>query len=311
MKRPWLKIWAIASTVVALGLAFALWRERELRAAALATGVASDLKTDAVFAEFQAITFAREFSERFLDFDSQSFQSTQTAVAFLMGGTVRERRLDEIERLVEKIRESGASQRAHVTSIRRGIGGGKEAGFFIVEAHVELKEAKQVGANAVSAFVTTLGMKLERVAPSIENPWGLRVSELEQKVAAPQAAADRMPIKRIGMRPEQPLLIQFPCSIENVEWPKGTKLKVKLTTLDVSELQLRSDGEFSGEAVVRAVCRDSLFQLTIVSDATSEMVFQSLALDDGEKQVPSAAAKRKRTAVEKTIEEQLGFVTED
>lgn len=264
------------------------------------------------FEAFESIAFAREFSERFQTFESRTFKVSQVATAFLLDDENRAKRIAEIERLEEKITRGDVAQRARLMSLLK-LPGVTE--HFVANLDVELAE-RAAGLVNRSEFKTRLEFNLERVDRTAQNPWGFRVSHLEQSVISDSFPASGGTAPFFYLRPGVATLVRFPCSIENVELPKGTSVRVKLTTFDISELQLKTDLPLAKEEVVRAICRERAFNVTVAPEGSNGeplVVLKSLTMANA-LPIPVSAGtsrKRKRTGVEKSIEEQLGFIIEE
>ena len=272
-------------------------------------GIATD--ADNAFKDFETVAFAREFAERFASFESESFRSTQTALSFLLDEAERSQRLEEVERISEKLLKKSVTQRGRLIRLARRS---ETEDQFQADLHVDLLEG--AGASpAKSQFRLKLTFDVKRVDRTPTNPWGFLIGSLQQEVLPVASKAEV--IDSILVRPGSPVLLRFPCVIENVELPKGTPIRVRLTTLDVSELQMRSSEPLSGEHKMRAVCRDRAFRVSLSSDISAALgpypltSIQSYALTQSEAAKPlRLSGARPKTAVEKSIEEQLGFVIE-
>lgn len=264
------------------------------------------------FEAFESIAFAKEFSERFQSFESETFRGSQMAVAFLMNDEYRARRISEIERLQEKIEKAAIEQRAHLMTLTKLPGSGER---FRAKLQVELSEGG--GARTVkSQFVSELEFSIERTARSSQNTWGFLVNEFSQRVLPPEAdrSMESALSPMLRLRPKLASLVRFPCPIENVELPKGTKVRVKLTTLDISELQMRTEASFEGDQTVLATCRDRAFTMKLEAPVGSAeeplVVFRALTMENS---TPLVAKKQrsKKLGIEKSVEEQLGFILEE
>lgn len=264
------------------------------------------------FEAFEGIAFAREFSERLQTFDARTFKVSQVATAFLLDDDNRAKRIAEVERLEDKIVRSQVAQRGRLATLVK-LPGSEER--FRADVDVELFERE----NARSDFQTRLEFELERTDRTAQNPWGFRVRNMKQEVLAsptPGTSENTAPV--FFLRPGVATLVRLPCTIENVELPKGTSVRVKLTTFDISELQIKTDQMLGAEQAIRAVCRDRTFTLKVAPEIQSGsplVVFKSLTLANA---IPMATAgdalktrKRKKSGIEKSIEEQLGFIVEE
>lgn len=284
----------------------------EIRDLAKKCDESSALKEEG-FEAFEGITFARDFAERFLSFDSANFRAKQVATAFLMTDVTRSERLAEIDRLSEKIEKRNVVQRARLVTLTRL---GKSEDRFRANLEVELVEGSGEGAHK-NRFTTQLDFAIERTERTSQNTWGFRVKSLSQQVVPEEMGVGKNP--SFSLRPGVPTLLRFPCSIENVELPKGTSVRVKLTTLDISELQLRTMKALEQVQSVRAVCRDRAFTLRLTPEVETEsdlvvlktLMMESAVVMPSAESLKAAARNRKKTGVEKSIEDQLGFVVEE
>lgn len=261
------------------------------------------------FQDFEIVAFAREFAERLTSFESETFRATQTAASFLMADELRRLRLAEVERLGEKMHSRRVVQRGRLMQLTRLSG---EEDRFQARVQVDLIEDD---GKVQSSYDTSMRFHVRRVSRSAQNPWGFLVDELEQSVVTEKLSeATRLRERSIKITPAKSVLLRFPCVIENVEIPKGTPLRVRLTTLDISEVQILAQDVFEGEHVMTATCRDRAFRVKLQSanDLKEELVaLKALTFDDAESLKPrSELKKRAKSAVERSIEEQLGFVIE-
>lgn len=271
---------------------------------------------EAGFEDFETVAFAREFTERLTTFESETFRSTQVAVSFLMEDEARRNRLADIDRLAEKMRDRQVVQRGRLMFLARTS---KEANRFQARVQVDLLEGAgeqaAAGPKSQSTYFIKMDFEIMRVARSAQNPWGFLVSNLEQTVTTENlSASDRAGEKLIRIMPETSVSLRFPCVIENVELPKGTSLRVRLTTLDVSEVQLRTEKNLESEQQITAICRDRAFRVKVASminQTDSLVALKVFTFEDAESLSLGAAKKKKpKSAVERSIEEQLGFVIE-
>jgi hypothetical protein len=275
---------------------------------------------DSAFKDFETVAFAREFAERFASFESESFRSTQTALSFLLDESERSQRLDEIDRISEKLVKKSVTQRGRLMRLARR---GEAEDAFQADLQVDLIEGAAAGltksqekSQEKNRFRLKLSFYVKKVDRTAQNPWGFLISNLQQEVAA--ADSTELSARSILIRPQSPVLLRFPCVIENVELPKATPIRVRLTTLDVSELQMRTDEPLIGEHKMRAVCRDRAYRISLSSDLNSTQgaypltSIQSYTVAQSEAASPmnNKRARRAKSAVEKSIEEQLGFVIE-
>lgn len=268
-------------------------------------------EADQAFKDFETVAFAREFAERFASFESESFRSTQTALSFLLDETERSRRLEEVDRISEKLLKKSVIQRGRLIRLARKS---ETEDAFQADLQVDLVEGGDVS-PVQNQFRLKLSFDVKRVKRTAQNPWGFLIGNLRQEVLPADFLVKNT--HAILMRPQSPVLLRFPCVIENVELPKGSPIRVRLTTLDVSELQMRTAEPLVGEHKMRAVCRDRAYSVSLSSDMRDSLglypltTIQSYTVAESEAAKPKKpAGLRIKTAVEKSIEEQLGFVIE-
>lgn len=151
-------------------------------------------------------------------------------------------------------------------------------------------------------------MRLENVPRTLENPWGLEVGGMDLKtndIAPPTDLALALPEKI-------PLLISFPCLVENVEAPTRLPVRIKITSLRTSEIQLVRRDDLTGNDAITALCHDRKFPLALTNARDDADLFLEIDARYGlERAGKPTAAKKKREAYQKNLEQELGFVIED
>ncbi len=261
--------------------------------------------------EFERLRFIRDFTDRLYTFQAASFRSTQTALAFLLADQQREEKLGEVERLASKIEKSGMSQVGRLHYLRALDGSGR----YEAAIRIRLNDGR-----AETPLIAYTQFELKALSPSAENPWGLKIDRLTQTVNAD--SGDGVKGLSLDLSSGGPgVTVQFPCLVENVELEKGTSLRVRLSTFDVSELEVTSRGAAGdahrAEERVRVLCSDRAFQFVAkLRDLKDDLgwprlLFLSFRMNDGiDRKVLERKPPRPRAKFEKTLEEQLGFVTE-
>lgn len=261
--------------------------------------------------EFERLRFIRDFTDRLYTFQAASFRSTQTALAFLLTDQQREERLGEVERLASKIEKSGMSQVGRLHYLRALDGSGR----YEAAIRIRLNDGR-----SETSLIAYTQFELKALSPNAENPWGLKIDRLTQTVNADSGEG----VKGLSLDLSSGgpgVTVQFPCLVENVELEKGTSLRVRLSTFDVSELEITSRGAAGdahrGEERVRVLCSDRAFQFVAkLKDSKDgvvwpQLLFLSFRMNDGiDRRVLDRKPPRPRAKFEKTLEEQLGFVTE-
>ncbi len=292
-------VWA---AVASLGWAVAL-----LQQPAAAPRVLSRESSD-----FERLRFIRDFTDRLYTFQSASFRSTQTALAFLLTDQQREEKLAEVDRLAEKIEKAGMAQMGRLHFLR-ALDADRH---FEAAIRIRLRDGQ-----AETPLMAYTRFELQPLTPSAENPWGLKVDRLSQTVSAD--SGEGLKALAIELAPDGPgVTVQFPCLVENVELEKGTSLRVRLSTLDVSELEItarlaapkqKEKERARTEERVRILCSDRAFQFIAKIKEKAEwprLLYLSFNLNDGVDRKTIERKPRSRAKFEKTLEEQLGFVTE-
>ncbi|MBK7891717.1 MAG: hypothetical protein IPJ84_13030 [Bdellovibrionales bacterium] len=263
--------------------------------------------------DFERLRFIRDFADRLYTFQAASFRSTQTALAFLLADQQREEKLGEVERLASKIEKSGMSQVGRLHFLRALNG----SGHYEAAIRIRLNDGR-----AETPLLAYTRFELKAFAPSAENPWGLKIDQLTQTVNAD--GGEGLKELSLDLSADGPgVTVQFPCLVENVELEKGTALRVRLSTFDVSELEITARGVADAgtalrtEERVRVLCSDRAFQfVTKLRDFKDgvgwpRLLFLSFRMNDGiDRKVLDRKPPRPRAKFEKTLEEQLGFVTE-
>lgn len=258
--------------------------------------------------EFERLRFIRDFTDRLYTFQAASFRSTQTALAFLLADQQREEKLAEVERLASKIEKSGMSQVGRLHYLRALDGSGR----YEAAIRIRLNDGR-----AETPLIAYTQFELKALSPSAENPWGLKIDRLTQTVNAD--SGDGVKGLSLDLSSGGPgVTVQFPCLVENVELEKGTSLRVRLSTFDVSELEITSRGAAPRtEERVRVLCSDRVFQFVAkLRDLKDDLgwpllLFLSFRMNDGiDRKVLERKPPRPRAKFERTLEEQLGFVTE-
>lgn len=248
----------------------------------------------------EKIAFVRQFVDQYLTYTSSNYWQTQTALAFLMSKDLRSERLLEIERLKSRLEKSPLFQKSEIQLLEK-------LDVDVYSLHVLISTSRNGSTDKLNAQIQ---LHLVSTPRSIENPWGLQVSALQfqemtaQKFEYPPAFL---------ISDQDPLLLSFPCSVENFLVPKELPLQVKIVTMNISEVQLLLTQKIGAAAEVRAICGDSIFPIHLTPSQNTTTLFADLKESPRKKKSPSADPnpKRQKGPYEKTIEEQMGFVIEE
>lgn len=292
--------WKIA-TIVCLGWALVttgLW----LRARRGPDSVVSPiLASEPGVSALERIAFAQQFQERLLNYDQANFAPGQTALTFLMAEPLRQRQLADLsERAGSRQREF--QQTARLSRLRsRGENGVTAAG--------RLKGREE---SATWELEYEVDLELEPLARSIENPWGWQVRELAMRTRS-KSEESRPTTTPLALSTTSPTILSFPCFVQNIQTPKDLPVRIKLTSMNVSEVQLhRTEGRLT-PTVIEARCADRVFPLAL-SEGTPEDSFDlRVELDEKDGLAKKVADRlgKKSEAYERNLEAELGFVVEE
>lgn len=108
--------WAAVSAALLLWALFATWKWHS----AVSNPVsASPLFAEEAVADLERVVFLRRFAEQYLNYDENSYWRNQTALAFLMGPALRERRLQELAAQKERRKTVSFRQDSRLTNVRK------------------------------------------------------------------------------------------------------------------------------------------------------------------------------------------------
>lgn len=289
--------------VIAAWAGFATYRWQALEKV-LASRPPSPYFADASVAELEKTAFLRQFANQYFNYDENTYWKNHTALAFLMQPELREKRLAELNSQRERKHLAQFAQRASLLRIRKAGEG------YVLGGSIEGREDKQ-------EWHLNFEMKisLREIPRTIENPWGLEVQALElttQKEAAPALAE-----LRVALDMGKPTLLSFPCYLDHIEAPPEA-LQVKIISLKDSEVQFVKKKPLGGPTVATAFCQNKKFVFEIadsVSASDGSPRASDVFLDvSGDKAVARVEPKkpgapRAKENYEKTLEQELGFVT--
>lgn len=285
-------LWAF--TVTAL-----YWRlKNNPRVVAVTMDLGKDTLQNTQLGEMEKMTFLRQYLERYFNYDSNNFWQSQTSLAFLMEPRLREERLREVKRLREKIQQKNLSQLGKLISLKKTSQDRYEGVLSLQIMEERLK----------SDLSIMLGISLVSAERTLENPWGLLVKEMTFKKSTPTPV---LVTSRASVEPRSPTLLTFPCAITNIENPDENKLKTKITTLNVSELQITPSEGLTQPLMLTALCKDLEFKVEILTAKKEQDLYLSLPLSAGVPKKKEAPKIRKRDIYEQTIDKVLGIKFEE
>lgn len=288
------RLWPALCALLLAWAVFSTWKWKSLSSAA---PTASPLFANEAVADLERVVFLRQFADQSLNYDENSYWRNQTALAFLMGTSLREQRLQELAQQRERRKTMSFRQTSHLTSVKRNGDGYDLAGTL---------EGREADRSWHLGF--TLNLRLGDVARTLENPWGLEVEAMtftssEEKTAGALA---------LSLAPNSPALVAFPCVVENVETPANLPVRIKITSLRTSELQFVRQDEFSGGKTVTALCHDRKFPIELTASAAGGDLFADVGASQGlARAEKSKTPKKAKEAYQKTLEQELGFVVEE
>ena len=220
-------IWAVTSTYMYLRL------KNNPMVVAVTTGMNSSPLSQESFqlSEMEKVTFLRQYLDRYFNYDANNFWQSQTSLSFLMAPDLRDRRIAEVRRLREKVQQKNISQKAQLLSL-------KSLGQNRFEAMMKVQITEEQ--NKTSDLTMTLQMELGKTERTLENPWGLLVQRMDFTNSSSGALSFDPALK---IKEKTPLIVTLPCAIENIESSDEAVLQTKITTWNVSEIQLTTRSE--------------------------------------------------------------------
>ncbi|WP_413584778.1 hypothetical protein [Bdellovibrio sp. HCB274] len=250
--------------------------------------------------ELEKGTFLRQYLERYFTYDSNSFWQSQTSLTFLMSPQLREKRIAEIQRLREKIQSKSLNQRGWLVSLT-------QTGSNTYQAQLNLQISEAPG--RVNLLFVKAVLTLETTERSLENPWGLMIAKLE----FPQTSPEAMTLSgTLTLREKTPLVLTFPCAIENISGQPESTIETKITTLGVSEIQLSSTDKIPAQINMTAYCKDKEYIFNVVAAEKSADVFRAFTAELAQQRKDLGTGKPKqKDKYDKTIENVLGIKVEN
>ena len=302
--RPHLwKILCGASVIWAVSVSVLYWRlKNNPRVIAVTTDMSgrSESLQNFQLGEMEKLTFVRQYLDRYFNYDSNNFWQSQTSLSFLMAQDLREKRIQEVQRLREKIQAKALNQRGQLLSLVQ-LGVDSYRALLMVQISEE--------ANKNSELFISLNLKINNTERTLENPWGLLVTQMDFLKSSPEKV---QPADSLNIKEKTPLVITFPCAIENIESTPESTLETKITTLNVSEIQLTTKSALKAPVAMTAFCKDREYHFSVKSDSQETDLFRSftLATSAVRKKDISTGKPAKKDIYEKTIENVLGIQLE-
>ncbi|KHD89324.1 MAG: hypothetical protein OM95_04150 [Bdellovibrio sp. ArHS] len=255
--------------------------------------------------ELEKLTFLRQFLERYYNYDSNNFWQSQTALAALMTPRLADGRVREVNRLRDKIQQKNLSHLSRLVTLQK-------VGTESYQAVTELQITEAANSNeetTQSRLYISTNLTIQTAERTLENPWGLLVSDMKIENSSTQAKA--LPAQ-IRISKNAPTVLLFPCPVESLENSFEKNLNIKITTLNVSELQLTPLEGAPEQMTLSASCRNEDFKLDLATASTTQDLYVAIPkeLGNARKKVP-ATKSRPKDVYDKTIESVLGIKLED
>lgn len=281
-------IWAVTVSIL-------YWRlKSNPRVVAVTMEAGKEALQNKQLGEIEKMTFLRQYLDRYFSYDSNSFWQSQTSLAFLMSPPLGESRIREVGRLREKIQQKNLSQLGQLRSLKQ-----IPDGRFAAVVFLQITENSQKN----DLYVTTL-LKLQDTERTLENPWGLLVEEMTFVKTSPQA----IPFAPVAyIQNQNPSLLTFPCALANIENPDEENLKLKITTLNISELQITARHELKASLSLVASCKDVEFKFELRPSEGERTLYLAFPTQAGAPRKTRFTGPRQKDIYEKTIENVLGI----
>lgn len=299
MKLPLLKVLLALSLLWSATVSVLYWRlKNNPRVVAVTMETAKESLQTQQLAEIEKLTFLRQFLDRYFSFDSNNFWQSQTSLAFLMTPSLGDSRIREVSRLRQKMQQKNLSQLGHLRQLKQ-----TQDGSF--EGHIYLQTTENSQKSNVTVLVS---LKLQATERTVENPWGLLVQEMN---FISSALGEMIITPQVLVKGQSPTFLTLPCAIENIENPDEKNIKIKITTLNVSELQVTPVQDLKSPVKVTAVCRDLEFEFALVPAQNERTLFATLPQTSGvARKKDHLRPLRKKDIYDKTIENVLGIELE-
>lgn len=307
MKTKVLAALLFLSLLWAGSVSYLYWKlKNNPRVIAITTEVGKESLQNVQLSEMEKVTFLRQYLDRYFNFDSNNFWQSQTSLAFLMSPQLGETRVREVSRLREKIQQKNLSQSGQLKWLRQ-----KQDGSFAAQVYIQVQEGGESSeGRQKKELYTSLTLKLQNTERTLENPWGILVQEMTVNSSSANATVVS---KDIRVQTSATTLLTFPCAIENIENPAERNLQIKITTLNVSELQMTPQKELTYPTELVAWCKDTEYHLQLVKADSERELFVAIPTSLGQARAKEAGIPRprKKDVYEKTIENVLGIKVEE
>jgi len=286
-------IWALASTGGYVQL------KNNPRVITLPLESSKELQSPSL-ANIEASNFLRQFLEQYLNYSTETFWQSQMNLAQLMAPSLAEMRMQEIRKSSLKIKQKNISQTGNILKITE-----LSPNRYLSEIKVIIIE------NLVIQNIVFLSLIVELTSSdrTIENPWALLVSNIQMQSSAPKEPAF---LGHLQTRRGLTSFLTFPCAIENIENPDDKKIKIKITTMNISEIQLTPLAEIV-PTQLKASCRDQEFQFEISSGQKEHTLFLNFPASAGQLRFEKnkIGSIKTKDIYDRTIEKVLGVELDD
>jgi hypothetical protein len=282
------KFWQVACVILFLYAVTLTWSYWQIKQNPAVIRVNSDGTIDQKLTSFERVTFLKQFVQQLLSYQSNSFWQSQMSLTNFMDAELKESRKSEIIRAYDKLSKKKMEQKVDVLKISES-----KDGTYVTTAKISLREK-----NGYETLRSKIRLKLRNVERSVENPLGLLVTDMNISMTSNAQTEDPL----VHIHPSLPVYVTFPCQVENLEIPKGEAFEAKLTTLNISEVQLHRTKVSDEEATIKARCHDGFFNLKIAKNEQETDLWIA---------VPESFKQKAINPYSKTLEKELGFIIKE
>ena len=246
--------------------------------------------------DVENIIFLRQFLDQYLNYTALTFWQSQTNLTQLMTSKLAEARIHELKKSKEKIVNKSVNQTGTVLKIIE-----ISQNTFRCDVKLELHE----NSEKTKVFYLSMDITLKLTERTLENPWGLLVHDIQLKSSYGQEPPFT---NEIQIKTGRTSLLTFPCFIENIENPDERNVKIKITTLNISELQITPLATLAPISLI-AICHDSEYRFALKESKNERLLFLNFPKSAGTQKVKTQFIDKKKTkdVYDKTIERVLGI----
>lgn len=296
-------IWAIAWALIATSLAVYPFIKSKIAQQQPRVNLDSDPDRKVELKNHNKLQFIRKFAEQYITTSSSEGTTTyQTALAYLMTDPLREKRLKEIrmwntnDQLHRNIKQTGK-----IETILYDLS--TDEYYLKIQLIVE-----EENSEAIATYIE-LKIQLSEIESSIENPWGLLVSNMQ--ISNQLEKTTEVESNEFYLSNQHPLTLNFPCLVQQIQYDQKQKeFVVLLTSFDVSEIQISPKQALSSTYTLDAFCSDKKFSIQF--NPAKQHTHRHTVLRETLSTPMQLKSRSKGLApYAKTLEKELGFIIED